>query len=98
MAFVQTSEEKLAEKKAHCSFYASKSTQWISADFAARLAGCQCVPQCYGSSWQHMIDFLQSFLLSLLAQLGRFLSFAAREVLRPQISYRYDFFSLHISR
>lgn len=32
-----------------------------------------------------MIDLLQSFLLSLLTQLGRLLSFAAREVLRPQI-------------
>ena len=42
MAFVQTSEEKLGEKEAHCPFFPTNPThQWTFADLADRLEGCQ---------------------------------------------------------
>jgi hypothetical protein len=67
MAFVQNSEEKLGEKKAHCSFSLSGSSLWTFADLANRLEGGQRVPQRYGSSWEYMIEVLHSFMRPLLA-------------------------------
>ena len=37
------------------------------ADLSDRLEGRQRVPQCYGSSWQHMIDLTQSLMGPFLA-------------------------------
>jgi hypothetical protein len=37
------------------------------ADLADRLEGGQRISQRDGSSWKHMIEFLQSFMRSLLA-------------------------------
>jgi hypothetical protein len=78
MAFVQNSEETLGETKAHCSSSLRIPLRTF-ADLADRLEGSQRVPQRYGSSWQYMMEFLHSFMRSLLALYWeRLLGFTAR--------------------
>lgn len=53
IAYVQQSEEALAEKRTHCASF-SALLSLVAADVSYRQGSRRRLPKCYGSTWRHM--------------------------------------------
>jgi hypothetical protein len=60
IAFVQNSEEALAEKRNHCASF-STAVVVAAADASHRQGSCRCISKCYGFTWGHMKLWLRLF-------------------------------------